>query len=45
MQEFSVAKGRLRSYLEKLRVGSTINREKLAEKFGMTSQREVDLMF
>ena len=37
MQEFSGAKGRLRSYLEKLRVGSTISREKLAEKFGMTS--------
>ena len=39
MQEFSGAKGRLRSYLEKLRVGSTISREKLAEKFGMTSSK------
>jgi hypothetical protein len=39
VQEFSGAKGRLRSYLEKLRVGSTISREKLAEKFGMTSSK------
>ena len=31
------AKARLKSYLENLRVGSTINRTKLAEKFGMTS--------
>ena len=31
------AKARLKSYLENLRVGSTISRAKLAEKFGMTS--------
>ena len=30
-------KGKLRAYLEKLRVGSTINRAELAEKFKMTS--------
>ena len=37
MKKSSGAKGRLRSYLENLRVGSTVSREKLAEKFGMTS--------
>ena len=30
-------KGKLRAYLKKLRVGSTINRKELAEKFKMTS--------
>ena len=30
-------KGKLRAYLEKLRVGSTIDRQKLGKKFGMTS--------
>jgi len=37
MKKSSGAKARLKSYLENLRVGSTINRAKLAEKFGMTS--------
>ena len=37
MKKSSGAKARLKSYLENLRVGSTINRTKLAEKFGMTS--------
>ena len=32
-------KGKLRAYLEKLRVGSTIDRQKLGKKFGMTSSR------
>ena len=32
-------KGKLRTYLEKLPVGSTINREKLREKFKMTSSK------
>jgi len=37
MKKSSGAKARLKSYLENLRVGSTISRAKLAEKFGMTS--------
>ena len=32
-------KGKLRAYLEKLPVGSTLNRKELAEKFGMTSSK------